>query len=71
MSDSDRKPPPTLRRGCHIGAGARILAGVVIGEEAIIGAGSVVTTDVDPGTTVHGVPARQADAALAEIAQLG
>ena len=71
MSDSDRKPPPTLRRGCQIGAGARILAGVVIGEEAIIGAGSVVTTDVDPGTTVHGVPARQADAALAEIAQLG
>lgn len=41
-----------------IGAGARILDGVTIGRNAIIGAGSVVTRDVPPNTKVVGVPAR-------------
>jgi acetyltransferase-like isoleucine patch superfamily enzyme len=41
-----------------IGAGARILDGVHIGRRAIVGAGSVVTRSVEPGTTVAGVPAR-------------
>jgi len=42
-----------------IGAGANILPGVTIGDAATIGAGAVVRTDVPPGTTFVGVPARQ------------
>ncbi len=49
---------PTLRRGCHIGAGAVLLPGVVVGEEALVGAGSVVTRDVPPRTIVAGSPAK-------------
>ena len=41
-----------------IGSNATILCGVRIGEGAMIGAGAVVTKDVDPGATVAGVPAR-------------
>ena len=41
-----------------IGGGAIILPGVTIGADAIVGAGSVVTHDVPPGTTVAGNPAR-------------
>ena len=40
------------------GGGAIILPGVVIGDDAVIGAGSVVTKDVPPGVTVRGNPAR-------------
>jgi acetyltransferase-like isoleucine patch superfamily enzyme len=71
MSESERKRPPVLRRGCQIGSGTIVMAGIEIGEEAVIGAGAVVTADVAPGTTVRGVPARAAAAALAEVAQLG
>jgi acetyltransferase-like isoleucine patch superfamily enzyme len=45
-------------RGASIGSGATILCGLTIGEEALIGAGAVVTKDVAPGATVAGVPAR-------------
>jgi sugar O-acyltransferase (sialic acid O-acetyltransferase NeuD family) len=41
-----------------VGAGAVILEGRRVGKGATVGAGAVVTTDVDPGTTVVGVPAR-------------
>ena len=41
-----------------VGAGAIILAGVTIGDAAVVGAGSVVTHDVEPRTVVAGVPAR-------------
>jgi maltose O-acetyltransferase len=41
-----------------IGGGAMILPGITVGDEAIIGAGSVVTRDVPPGATVAGNPAR-------------
>ncbi|MBC8509833.1 MAG: acyltransferase [Anaerolineales bacterium] len=55
--------PPThapiiLRRGAYIGAGAIILQGVEIGEDAIVGAGAVVTKSVPPCSLVVGVPAR-------------
>ena len=42
-----------------MGAGAIVLKGVVIGDDAVIGAGAVVTKDVEPGTKVAGVPARR------------
>lgn len=46
-----------VERGASIGANATILPGVKIGEGAMIGAGSVVTKDVAPNTTVIGNPA--------------
>lgn len=57
MSDRPRATP-ILRRGCQIGTGARIMQGVEIGEEAVVGAGAVVTADVPAGVTVRGMPAR-------------
>lgn len=50
--------PVVLKRKCWIGAGASILPGVTVGEGAIVGAGSVVTKDVEPGTIVAGNPAK-------------
>lgn len=47
----------TIKRGAYIGMGAMILPGVTIGENAIVGAGAVVTKDVEPNTIVVGVPA--------------
>jgi UDP-2-acetamido-3-amino-2,3-dideoxy-glucuronate N-acetyltransferase len=49
---------PTLRRACRIGAGAVLLPGVEVGEEAFVGAGAVVTGDVPARAVVMGVPAR-------------
>jgi acetyltransferase-like isoleucine patch superfamily enzyme len=49
---------PTIRRGARIGGGAILLPGVEIGEEAFVGAGAVVTRDVDPRMLVVGSPAR-------------
>ena len=49
---------PKVRRGVLIGAGAKILGNVVVGECAKVGAGSIVLDDVAPYTTVVGVPAR-------------
>ena len=58
QTDDDWKAVPTLvKRGASIGSGATILCGVTIGENAIVGAGAVVTKDVAPGTTVAGNPA--------------
>lgn len=58
-TEADWRVEPTLvRRGASIGSGATILANVVIGEEAIVGAGSVVTRDVPPRAIVAGNPAR-------------
>jgi acetyltransferase-like isoleucine patch superfamily enzyme len=47
-----------VKRGASIGSGATLLCGITIGEEAVIGAGSVVTKDVPPGAVVAGNPAR-------------
>ncbi|MFL5959568.1 MAG: DapH/DapD/GlmU-related protein [Gaiellaceae bacterium] len=49
---------PTIRRGARIGGGAVLLPGVEIGEEAFVGAGAVVTKDVEPRMLVAGNPAR-------------
>ena len=50
--------PVHICRQVWIGAGATILPGVTIGENAVVGAGSVVTHDVEPNTIVAGNPAR-------------
>lgn len=47
-----------VKRGASIGSGSTILSNVVIGENAIVGAGSVVTRDVPPNTIVAGNPAK-------------
>jgi UDP-2-acetamido-3-amino-2,3-dideoxy-glucuronate N-acetyltransferase len=60
QTEDDWSVVPTLvKRGASIGSGAAILCGVTIGENAMIGAGAVVTHDVAPGETVAGVPARR------------
>jgi acetyltransferase-like isoleucine patch superfamily enzyme len=59
QTEADWKVEPTIvQRGASIGSGATILCNVTIGEGAIVGAGSVVTRDVPPGTIVAGNPAR-------------
>ena len=59
QGDGDWTMVPTIvRRGATIGSGATILCGVEIGENSIVGAGSVVTKSVPAGTIVAGNPAR-------------
>ncbi len=50
--------PVLLKHNCWIGAGATILPGVTVGENAVVGAGAVVTKDVEDNTIVAGNPAR-------------
>src|SRR5689334_14002940 len=58
QTEADWKVEGTLvKKGASIGSGATILANVVIGEKALIGAGSVVTRDVPPNAIVKGNPA--------------
>ena len=47
-----------IKHGASIGAGAVILPGISIGENAMIGAGAVVTKDVPPNAVVYGNPAK-------------
>jgi acetyltransferase-like isoleucine patch superfamily enzyme len=54
----DRVQGPYIADGVMIGVAVAILPGVTIGKNAIIGAGAVVTRDVEPNTVVMGVPAR-------------
>ena len=58
QTEADWQVVPTrVKRGASIGTSATILCGVTIGENAIIGAGSVVTKDVPDNAIVAGVPA--------------
>ncbi len=50
--------PTVIKAGASIGSNATILCGITVGEQAIVGAGSVVTRDVPPFTVVAGNPAR-------------
>jgi acetyltransferase-like isoleucine patch superfamily enzyme len=50
--------PTCVKRGASIGSGATLLCGITVGENAMVGAGSVVTKDVAPHATVAGNPAR-------------
>ena len=49
---------PSIGRGVYVGAGAKILGGITIGDHATIGANAVVLTDVPANATAVGVPAR-------------
>ena len=49
----------TIADDCDIGMGAVVLPGVTVGRGSIVGAGAVVTRDVQPYTVVAGVPARK------------
>jgi serine O-acetyltransferase len=53
-----KKRHPTLGNGVVVGAGAILLGDIFIGDEARVGAGSVVVTSLEPRTTAVGVPAR-------------
>ena len=59
QTEADWKVEPTIvKKGASIGSGSTILSKVTIGENAIIGAGSVVTKDVPPNSIVFGNPAK-------------
>jgi acetyltransferase-like isoleucine patch superfamily enzyme len=59
QSEKDWKVEPTLvKKGASIGSGATILSNLVIGENALVGAGSVVTRDVPDNAIVAGNPAK-------------
>ncbi len=72
QADGDWSVVPTLvKRRASIGTNATILAGVVIGEGALVGAGAVVTKDVPDHAVVAGVPARViADVRHAEVSRM-
>lgn len=48
-----------VERGASLGSGVMVLPGITIGRHAMIGAGAVVTRDVEPGAVVAGNPARR------------
>ncbi|WP_302152349.1 sugar O-acetyltransferase [uncultured Alistipes sp.] len=62
LSPEDRQntypAPIVLGRNVWVGSNATILQGVIIGDNAVIAAGAVVTKDVEPATIVGGVPAK-------------
>jgi len=59
QTDNDWECIPTLvKRGVSIGSSATILCGVTIGNNVIIGAGSVITKDIPDNVIVAGVPAK-------------
>ncbi len=50
--------PIVVEEGARLGSGAIILGGIRIGSRSLVGAGAVVSRDVEPGRTVMGMPAR-------------
>jgi acetyltransferase-like isoleucine patch superfamily enzyme len=59
QTEADWKVERTLvKKGASIGSGSTILSNITIGENALVGAGSVVTKDVPPNSIVAGNPAR-------------
>lgn len=58
LKESGERRHPRLGSGVTVGADAVLLGGIDIGADAVIAAGSVVLKDVEPGTTVAGVPAK-------------
>ena len=56
--DKGKKRHPTIKKGCMISAGAKVLGGITVGEYCKIGASSVVLQDVPPYSTVVGIPGK-------------
>jgi len=54
----EREGCPTIGNNVYIAPGAKIIGRVTVGDRAAVGANAVVVSDVTPGTTVGGVPAR-------------
>jgi len=54
----DEVSPVVIGRNCWIGSGAIIMRGVTIGDNSVVGAASVVTSDVPPNSLVAGNPSR-------------
>jgi acetyltransferase-like isoleucine patch superfamily enzyme len=70
QTEADWKCIGTLvKRGASIGSSATLLCGITVGENAVIGAGSVVTKDVPAGAVVAGNPARPLKSKSTVIAQ--
>jgi len=58
MNYGEKLNAPIVKGGAKIGANATLLPGIVVGENAIVGAGALVTKDVKTGDVVAGNPAR-------------
>ncbi len=62
LNPNDRKAvipgPIVIKRNAWIGAGATILPGITVGENAVVAAGAIVNRDVPPHTVVAGIPAK-------------
>ncbi|WP_229236219.1 DapH/DapD/GlmU-related protein [Emticicia sp. TH156] len=62
LKPNDRKAvipgPIVIKRNAWIGAGATILPGITVGENAVVAAGAIVNRDVPPHTVVAGIPAK-------------
>lgn len=56
--DKGARRHPTIRKGAIISCGAKVLGNITIGENSVVGAGSVVLKDVPPNSTAVGIPAR-------------
>ena len=50
--------PVRIEAGSRLGGGVQLMPGVTVGSKAVVGAGSIVTRDVEPGAVVAGSPAR-------------
>lgn len=61
------KRHPTLKDGVVVGAGAKVLGPITIGEGAKVGSNAVVVRDLPPGATAVGIPARIVEAGRSEL----
>jgi len=55
--NSNRFRPTIFKKGCSVGANCTIICGIIIGENSLIGAGSVVTKNIPPNKKAFGNPA--------------
>ncbi len=56
--NSNRFRTTLFKRGCSVGANCTIVCGIIIGEESLIGAGSVVTKNIPPNVKAYGNPSK-------------
>lgn len=62
--------PSVIEDACHIGPNAIIVKGVTVGAHSMIGAGAIVTADVEPFSIMLGVPARRAGTVILDDDQV-